>query len=168
MAALDVKDIAGHLRQVIEARVKEKWRNNSGVLHTPIQFPNASCLVGVRESENEMLTEPPTKFPWLKLDIRMDDAQPFTRGGASLNQLDGLIYLNVFVPQGTGTGELYRLLGLARAIFDLYHGGLDSPTNHLRCKASSGGGAPEPDKTWVYCTVRTPFYSFEKVIDPVL
>lgn len=155
-----VHQITEHIRSTVESLLRARWIESPGVLRTPIQFPNVAGLVN---KDGTMMSLPPQQAPWIKLDIGWGDGRAATLGTPALNELRGVIYLSIFVPQGTGTATLELLKGHARQIFSRYHGGLSTPVNDLRCLVTDPGSRAEQDGAWIYSVLATPFYTFEFV-----
>ena len=80
-------------RDAIEARIAAQWAN------TRIRWPNVHYT-------------PPDDDSWLSVDVLWGDGFIQTKNGR--NTLIGVLNLNVFVPTGTGGGDLAELCDDAR------------------------------------------------------
>ena len=87
-------------RQAIESRFASAWASA-----TPVKYENA-------------LFEPPTNAPWVALHILQADAQPGSlKSSTQLHLHRGVIVVQVFVPEESGTAAALTLADNVAAIF---------------------------------------------------
>ena len=125
-------------RASIEGRFNTAWGNT-----TPIAWDNAS------------FTPPDTA--WVRLAIRNGASITEAIGGAGagdvLNQYLGRIWIQIFVPDNTGTGEARTLADTAAAIFN------QVTFDNIRCMAPEVAIVGNTD-VWYQVNVSIPYRRF--------
>lgn len=159
-----IQQIRSQVKAAIVKRVSTLWVDSNGLRRSVVQYPGVAGLLPL--DGNELLGKPPSDRPWLRLSISGLSGTPLTLADA-LDQHTGVIYLSVFVPKLTACGYngyigeplLDEWAGYAAALFNRYHGGLDTPTQPYRCDVSSDQRGPD-EEGWLSTVVTTPFHCF--------
>jgi hypothetical protein len=127
-AALDAATAA--IKQRFDTLYKATFPNEL------ISYPNARFLPGK------------TLKPWARLTIRWGAGLPETMDG--VNTTAGVIFVSIFVPKGTGEGELLKRANTVRDIFNR------QDISGVRCEVAGGPEMAE-DAAWMQSTVKIPF-----------
>jgi hypothetical protein len=127
----------------VRSRLEAAWDDH------PIHWPNEAFA-------------PPEDSPWVALEVMPNGASSTAHNSAGKRaaQDDGLIWVHVYVPTGTGE-ETAR--GIAEAIGAVFRGAVFSGTGcRIACGAPTHGGAGDGDDEglWHYCAMSVPFSAF--------
>lgn len=86
-------------RKTIETRIEQQWVEWDGSPRTPIEMPGRPF-------------RPPAGGKWLQVHLLWGNAEAAAMGG--LNEVIGVVNLNVFGPKDKGYGALLKLVDAAR------------------------------------------------------
>ena len=100
MAATDLNTV----RATIESRLEDELRNTPP---TPVVFQNSSY-------------KPTPNSSWCQCLVSFGDSTYQSLGGAtsSINNISGIVSINIFTPKGKGSGSNFKI---AKRIRDLYN-----------------------------------------------
>lgn len=122
--------------KAIEGRLAAQWAT------TPIAWPGVHFDPGTSA--------------YVRPTVRMAEATDWTMGPSGLNVVPGILFLDIFTPQGTGYGVIRGYADTLRDIFDRAEAGI------VRFRAASGPDSIDTEDTgWIGLQVTVPF-SFEE------
>lgn len=123
-------------------------------MSSPVPFNDARAKILAAELgvpiawPNKTFTRPAPPGPWLSVDITSFVLDPIELGG-TVWQEEGTLYVDVFVPAGSGSDAARQL---AKTVSNLFRGQYGGPVVYNGGSIGNGSIA-EPDGMWWLITV---------------